>query len=250
MPLNITDLPRVRSALQILYDVATTMPADYRSSEWWKWYEVDHKEVACRLGETTVPMPESIPYGGIFLVVQMWVIHELNPEPPRCRAPGGGWYSPELKWIVTPQRTPEFEFPAIWDGDLPNKQKLAMEKMCKILCRNPIPEYLLPWPAQTGDRKFLALIEEAQEALKVPRVPKRAKGQSINERMLVKIHSDPESVHWSARKWAAVLECRESTIASTPTWKGVIKTTRILAKAERVEEQEKKSGSKHSKQSQ
>lgn len=61
----------------------------------------------------------------------------------------------------------------------------------------------------------------------------KAKGKRINEQMVARMARDPDSVNWSIRKWADSMGCAISTIAGLPAWKA-IKTTRMLAKAERA----------------
>ena len=88
------------------------------------------------------PMPEN--YEKLLEIVRVWSLHVLNPEwPPK----------------------PSFDFPGLWNGDLPRKQKQALEKLCRVLAKYLNAEYRLPYPAQPGDEKFLALIEEAKEAI-------------------------------------------------------------------------------------
>lgn len=77
-----------------------------------------------------------------------------------------------------------------------------------------------------------------------PGEPKKVKGRGINERMLAMIQSDPQSLYWSARKWAEALDCSESTIAGTPTWKKTCKAAKERQRIEREQMQEDKANGK------
>src|SRR5262249_43594408 len=58
------------------------------------------------------------------------------------------------------------------------------------------------------------------------------KGKEINEKMLKKMHEDPDGViYWSAREWAQYLDCSSSTVQGTKAWRTTM-TARKLKEAE------------------
>jgi hypothetical protein len=60
-----------------------------------------------------------------------------------------------------------------------------------------------------------------------------AKPATINQRMLEKMHNEPDCVHWSVQKWADHLDCAKSTVAETPAWHEIRRSReKIRAQAE------------------
>lgn len=71
---------------------------------------------------------------------------------------------------------------------------------------------------------------------------KRVKGKHINARIMEMLQQTPDSVGWSARKWAAHLACSASTVSDSPAWR-TIKKARALHAADSGTNREKENGS-------
>jgi hypothetical protein len=69
-----------------------------------------------------------------------------------------------------------------------------------------------------------------------------AKGKKINERMLGRIQSEPESAYWTAQRWAEALGCVKSTVVGTRTWKVTISALKASERVEREMRQERNQG--------
>jgi hypothetical protein len=55
-----------------------------------------------------------------------------------------------------------------------------------------------------------------------------SKRKHVEARMLKEIVENPDSQGWSARHWAGHLNCAESTVKETKTWKETLKATKAL----------------------
>lgn len=65
-------------------------------------------------------------------------------------------------------------------------------------------------------------------------LPSQRRPATVNERMLAMLEADPQRISWSARRWAAALECSPSTVTNTGAWRRLL-TARALARAEATE---------------
>lgn len=63
----------------------------------------------------------------------------------------------------------------------------------------------------------------------------KGRGKNVNARMLETILHEPESMGWSAAKWAKHMQCSKGTIGETTTWKD-LEMRRERDRAERMKD--------------
>jgi hypothetical protein len=127
--------------------------------------------------------------------------------------------------------------------------RLARAACWKQVPVDDLPSYLTAIRSPAGELCKLQelLVYASLSAVKGERARRRPdavavpgrKGKQINERMLAELQRNPDSLSWSARKWADVLECSPGTIGETPTWRKVISAARAIERAERETRQER-----------
>ena len=65
---------------------------------------------------------------------------------------------------------------------------------------------------------------------------KKTKGKNIDAQMIRVLQENAESASWSARQWAVHLKCSKGTITECKTWTNLLRKSRALAAAEKLDQ--------------
>jgi hypothetical protein len=122
------------------------------------------------------------------------------------------------------------------DGRHWHEFKRAVERLNDWIdsCHRAIAEFEPGDSATPKDQSSSPTNLDPEPAKPPAESTEKRRGGTVNQRMLEHLNREPESAHWSQRRWATFLGCKPSAVAKTPAWK-TAKAARALAVVDRLD---------------
>jgi hypothetical protein len=102
----------------------------------------------------------------------------------------------------------------VFDG-VPLLDELASAVVADCLTQRTLP----PAPNTSDLAEFTEGKRKVNNTIKSREGTQKTKGKNIDAKMMKTLAAKPESIDWPSGRWADELDCAESTVRGTDTWR-------------------------------